>query len=397
MSDSSNPDLEDADPTLLHPSISNLSRKLKSTYHNTICKQQAGSSRSKSHLTVDLLSETSEEGNISIGPEKISICQENISSEISVSPTRKQWPKIIGIEQIFQNMVMEDSGSQDSQSNSDQEETDNIEQLKGKKKVEYEYWEEDSRNSIDSSEDEIMEDIESWQEERSLAEIGLGNGQNKGKTCLRLSILSGNEECMRVVEEENNYLADYEIPIIEKDISSNILSLKGKYQASELEISDIQSQRESTIPTPIMLSTISHQHDSVIEDSISHIISIPLRKPLHLGSQSPKTDASYLKSENISIRKPFSEKEIIEISSDFEPTTPISECSDGQELTLHYLHQRYSNNFGCSSHLTPPDHSALPSQQWSLSEIIKLLDQNLPVDYPVPGKYGYSGNISEEQ
>ncbi|PUU72213.1 hypothetical protein B9Z19DRAFT_1138677 [Tuber borchii] len=248
----SNPDLEDADPTLLHPSISNLSRKLKSTYHNTICKQQAGSSRSKSHLTVDLLSETSEERNISIGPEKRSICQENISSEISVSPTRKQWPKIIGIEQIFQNMVMEDSGSQDSQSNSDQEETDNIEQLKGKKKVEYEYWEEDSRSnmrewprvvgleqqfyqiniedSIDSSEDEIMEDIESWQEERSLAEIGLGNGQNKGKTCLRLSILSGNEECMRVVEEENNYLADYEIPIIEKDISSNILSLKGKYQ-----------------------------------------------------------------------------------------------------------------------------------------------------------------------
>jgi len=48
---------------------------------------------------------------------------ENITSNMSSSLQRKQWPKIIGIEQIFHNMEIEDTEGNNRQASSDSEET----------------------------------------------------------------------------------------------------------------------------------------------------------------------------------------------------------------------------------------------------------------------------------
>ena len=126
------------------------------------------------------------------------------------------------------------------------------------------------------------------------------------------------------------------------------------------------------------MSTISYKQNSSIGSTVSQSQSTCPDKP------SPARDD-------------FSAKEIIEISSDSEPSTPISDGDNSHQLTLHYLHQRYSNHFGCSNHFSTTTSSSLPSSHITLSEVIRQLHQNLPAEYPVPGEYGYSGTITEDK
>ena len=164
-----------------------------------------------------------------------------------------------------------------------------------------------------------------------------------------------------------------------------------------MEISDGKSKRLSRVTTSTILSTIPHQHDSAIGSSISHSLALSPASPLPLGTQESGRDYPSSISRTVPARKLFAETEVIEISSDSEPSTPISDRDNSWQSTLQYLHQRYSNNFGCSNHFPAINSSSSSLSHWSLSEVNRFLDQNLPEDYPVPGQYGYSGNISEEQ
>ncbi|RPB00245.1 hypothetical protein L873DRAFT_839454 [Choiromyces venosus 120613-1] len=90
-----------------------------------------------------------------------------------------------------------------------------------------------------------------------------------------------------------------------------------------------------------------------------------------------------------------SNAQIIEISSDSD--SDISLQSTNRKEIITYLMQQYSNNFACSEHLPISSCTTTTPLSWSLARITQLFDQNLPVDYPEPGKFGYGGKITSQQ
>ncbi|RPA89513.1 hypothetical protein L873DRAFT_649100 [Choiromyces venosus 120613-1] len=90
-----------------------------------------------------------------------------------------------------------------------------------------------------------------------------------------------------------------------------------------------------------------------------------------------------------------SNAQIIEISSDSDSN--ISLQSTNRKEIITYLMQQYSNNFACSQHLPISSCTTTTPLSWSLARITQLFDQNLPVDYPEPGKFGYGGKITSQQ
>ncbi|KAG0123310.1 hypothetical protein HOY82DRAFT_544266 [Tuber indicum] len=86
--------------------------------------------------------------------------------------------------------------------------------------------------------------------------------------------------------------------------------------------------------------------------------------------------------------------DIIEISSDSD--SDVALMSNDVEDVLNHLVQHYSLEFGCSQHYTTPSPTT-GAPSWPMTRITEWINHNLPVDYPVPGKFGYTGRVTSQQ
>ncbi|KAG0129755.1 hypothetical protein HOY82DRAFT_540592 [Tuber indicum] len=86
--------------------------------------------------------------------------------------------------------------------------------------------------------------------------------------------------------------------------------------------------------------------------------------------------------------------DIIEISSDSESDSAM--MPDHVQDILNHLIQHYSLEFGCSQH-SPTPSPATGAPCWPMTRITEWINHNLPVDYPIPGKFGYTGRVNSQQ
>ena len=144
----------------------------------------------------------------------------------------------------------------------------------------------------------------------------------------------------------------------------------------------------------LLQSSFKNSFNHISDNIYSSPLSTPEIQPYPI-SKSSLVSCLSIPSQSTLNSLPPSSREIIEISSDsdFDESSPSFSMTD----TTNSLIQQYSYNFSCSSHSSNSISAPNSSAAWSMAKISQWLNQYLPIDFPQPGRFGYSGRISSVQ